>query len=173
MISLIRTFAVLCLAAGMGAAGAASTDDDEDAKPWQENVVQFPAFVSHANWVPFYVSAATDNEFFVDVSTLSVDTDDVVRYVLKVVSSEGAASVSYEGMRCDTRERKIYASGRRDGSWSKSRNSAWVSIRDAAANRHYAALFLDYFCPSGIIVRSSAEAVKALQNQGRVNVRGY
>ena len=173
MISLIRTFAVLCLAAGMGAAGAASTDDDEDAKPWQEKVVQFPAFVSHANWVPFYVSAATDNEFFVDVSTLSVDTDDVVRYVLKVVSSEGAASISYEGMRCDTRERKIYASGRRDGSWSKSRNSAWVSIRDAAANRHYAALFLDYFCPSGIIVRSSAEAVKALQNQGRVNVRGY
>ena len=173
MISLIRTFAVLCLAAGMGAAGAASTDDDEDAKPWQENVVQFPASVPHANWVPFYVSAATDNEFFVDVSTLSVDTDDVVRYVLKVVSSEGAASISYEGMRCDTRERKIYASGRRDGSWSKSRNSAWVSIRDAAANRHYAALFLDYFCPSGIIVRSSAEAVKALQNQGRVNVRGY
>jgi hypothetical protein len=85
-----------------------------------------------------------------------------VRYVLLVLTPQGARNVTYEGMRCETRERRIYASGRQDGSWSKARNNEWVRIQDVYANRQHAALFLEYFCPIGNIVQDAAEARNAL-----------
>ena len=74
--------------------------------------------------------------------------------------------MTFEGMRCQTRERRIYASGRPDGSWSKARKNEWVRIQEQYANRHYATLFLDYFCPIGSIVQDAAEARNALKQGG-------
>lgn len=141
---------------------AESEDEIEDTR-WKESQVQLPALPQPENLLPIYVSAATQNEFFVDGATLTVTADGVVRYVLVIRSSGGATSISYEGIRCETRERRLYASGRPDGSWSKSRNEEWKRIRDAAANRHHAALFEDYFCPEGAIVRNAEEARDALR----------
>jgi len=144
------------------AAFAADFDEAYDVKQWQEMAVLMPAAANKESLIPFYVSAATENQFFIDGATLTVGEDGVVRYVLIVQTAGGARNTSFEGMRCLTRERRIYASGRLDGSWSKSRNNEWVKVRDAAANRQYAALFLEYFCPGGIIVRNAEEARQAL-----------
>lgn len=144
----------------------ADFEEDYESKQWQEVEVALPAAPKEANLQPFYVSAATSNRFFIDISTLSVGGDGVVRYVLLVLSPEGGRNVTFEGMRCESRERRIYASGRQDGSWSKARRNEWVRIQDAYANRHHAALFLDYFCPFGNIVRDAAEAKKALMLGG-------
>lgn len=141
----------------------ADFEEDFNDKKWQEVVVQLPAAPQQENLLPIYVSAATDNEFFVDGSTLTVTADGVVRYVLVVQTAGGARNVSFEGLRCETRERRIYASGRPDGSWSKSRNNEWRRILDVAANRYHAALFGDYFCPEGVIVRNVEEARDALR----------
>jgi len=144
----------------------ADFEEDYESKQWQEVEVVLPVAPKEANLQPFYVSAATSNRFFIDISTLSVGSDGVVRYVLLVLSPEGGRNVTFEGMRCESRERRIYASGRQDGSWSKARKNEWVRIQDAYANRHHAALFLDYFCPFGNIVRDAAEAKKALMLGG-------
>jgi hypothetical protein len=144
----------------------ADFDEDYESKQWQEIEVVLPASPKESNLQPFYVSAATSNRFFIDVSTLSVGADGVVRYVLLVLSPEGGRNVTFEGMRCESRERRIYASGRLDGSWSKSRKNEWVRIQDVYANRHHAALFLDYFCPFGNVVRDAAEARNALKRGG-------
>lgn len=144
----------------------ADFEEDYESKQWQEVEVALPAAPKEANLQPFYVSAATSNRFFIDISTLSVGSDGVVRYVLLVLSPEGGRNVTFEGMRCESRERRIYASGRQDGSWSKARKNEWVRIQDAYANRHHAALFLDYFCPFGNLVRDAAEAKKALMLGG-------
>lgn len=145
---------------------AADFDEEYDIKAWTEISVNLPPSPSQENLVQFYVSAATDNLFFVDAASVSVDEDGVVRYVLVVQASGGARNVSYEGIRCLTREHRIYASGRRDGSWSKSRNNEWTRIQEVYANRYNAALFLDYFCPSGTIVKNADEARKALRSGG-------
>lgn len=142
--------------------GAADFDEEYDVKQWQEMAVLMPAAPNPASLIPFYVSAATENRFFIDGATLSVGEDGVVRYVLIVQTAGGAKNTSFEGMRCVSRERRIYASGRLDGSWSKSRNNEWVRIRDAAGNRQYAELFLEYFCPGGAIARNAEEARQAL-----------
>jgi CNP1-like family len=144
----------------------AGFEEEYEKQAWQELEHQLPAAPKKESLLPFYVSAATDNLFFVDSASLTVDADGVIRYVLVVETSGGARNVSFEGMRCETRERRIYASGRRDGTWSKSRRNEWVPLRDAVANRQYAALYFDYFCPSGIIANSADTVVRALRSGG-------
>jgi hypothetical protein len=70
-------------------------------------------------------------------------------------------------MRCDTKERRVYAAGRLDGSWSQSRRDDWMPIRDAYANRQHAALYSDYFCPVSGAVKTASEAREALLRGGR------
>ncbi len=146
-------------------------DEDYDNRSWQEVEVRLPAAPKMENLIPIYVSAATSNQFFVDAASLSVGADGVVRYVLEIRSAAGVRNVSFEGMRCETRERRIYASGRQDGSWSKARHNEWVRIQDAYANRHHAVLFLEYFCPFGNIVLDAEEARLALKQGGHPDVR--
>jgi hypothetical protein len=160
--SLFRSAFVLLATLLASATVLADFEEDYESKQWQEIEIQLPAAPRQESQLPFYVSAATENRFFVDGSTLSVGKDGVVRYVLLVLTPGGARNVTYEGMRCETRERRIYASGRQDGSWSKARKNEWVRIQDASANRQHAALFLEYFCPFGYIVQDAAEARNAL-----------
>lgn len=150
-------------------------EDEEDgaAKQWQEIEFQFPAAPRPENLQSFYVGAATENRFFVDLSTLTVGGDGVVRYTLVVLSSEGARNVSFEGMRCATKERRVYASGRLDGTWSKSRVDQWVRIQEVYGNRHQAALFLEYFCPDGVIVDNADQARDALRKGGHPSAKRW
>lgn len=149
----------------------AEFDEDYESKQWQEIEVQLPAAPRKETLLPFYVSATTENQFYVDGATLSVGSDGVVRYVLVVQTPQGVRNVTYEGMRCETRERRIYASGRADGAWSKARKNEWVRIQDVYANRQHAALFLEYFCPIGTIVRDVDEARNALRQGGHPDVK--
>ena len=119
---------------------------DDEARPWQEIAVQLPAVPATASLLPFDVSAAATQRFAVDEKSLTVGTDEVVRYTLVTLSSAGAKNVSYEGIRCATYERKIYALGREDGSWSRARRDQWEPIVNSAINRQQAALAQDYFC---------------------------
>lgn len=141
----------------------AEFDEEYETRPWQEVEVTLPKAPDAAGMLPFFVSAASDNRYFIDGASLTVGADGVVRYVLLVETGGGARNITFEGMRCETRERRIYASGRRDGSWSRSRNNAWERIQDNALNRQHAALFLEYFCPGGVIVRDADEAREALR----------
>ena len=146
-------------------------DEDRDTKRWQEKAVALPAAPLPENLLPFYVSAATDNEFYVDGVSLTVGSDGVVRYTLVVQAAGGAKNISFEGLRCETRERRIYAIGRLDGTLSKSQNEGWQRVRDVPANRHHAALFYDYFCPGGAIVADADEARDALRRGGHPETR--
>lgn len=147
----------------------AAEDDELENQAWQELEVQLPAPPLPENLQPFEVSALTTNKFFIDLASLSVGEDGVVRYTLLIVSPEGGRTVTYEGMRCETRERRIYASGRADGSWAKSRNNQWAHLQPASVNRHHAALYLDYFCPNGGLMAGLEMIRQALKRGGYTN----
>mgnify|MGYP001811049907 CR=1 FL=1 len=169
---LSKWICLVCLVALQGTASA-EFEEDYETKRWQEMEVQLPAAPKLENLQSFYVSAATGNQFFIDLASASVGGDGVVRYTLLVAASGGARNVSFEGIRCLTKERRIYASGRRDGGWSKSRNNEWVRIQDEPANRTHAALYIEYFCPGGVIVRNTAEAQDALKRGGHPDNKLY
>lgn len=169
-----RLALLLSLVAASGLAVSSALADEDDYQPprlWQEGEVQLPPAPSREGLLPLYVSAATANKFFIDGASLSVGTDGVIRYVIVVETPGGARNVTFEGMRCETRERRIYAFGRQDGSWSKARKDEWIRIQDAYANRQHAALFLEYFCPLGNSVHSAAEARDALVRGGHPDLR--
>lgn len=164
-----RSVRIVLLLAGVLAVAVAQADiglrnlDDPDAPRWVEEETVPPAFPQEGNLLPFYVSEATAHRFFIDGSTMSVGKDGVVRYVLVVRTGGGATNVSFEGIRCETREFRIYASGRGDGKWAKARLSQWRPIENKPMNRHHAALSRDLFCPGGVPIFTPAEGQDALR----------
>lgn len=145
---------------------AAGFDSDYEEKRWEEIEAQIPAFPRPENLVPFTVSAASDNKFMVDRESITVGVDGVVRYTLVVASPSGAQNISYEGLRCSSGERRLYAFGRSDNTWSKARGNPWARVQESTLNRHHAALYFEYFCPNGLIVRDVDEARRALLSGG-------
>jgi hypothetical protein len=163
----LRALALLfgvCLTAGLARADIGFRNlDDPDAPQWQEEDTTLPEFPKDENLREFYVGALTRHRFFIDGSTLGVGKDGVVRYVLVVRTSGGATNITLEGMRCASREFKIYATGQSDGSWSRARHDRWRPIENKPVNRQHAALFRDLFCPAGTPIRSPDEGREALR----------
>ena len=118
-----------------------------DKKEWVELEVKPPPYPKAGNLIPFEVSAASSNRFYIDPDSISIGGDGVVRYTLVIKSPTGAENVSYEGIRCETREQKYYAFGKRDGTWSSARSGAWRWIEYKEINRQHGVLYLDFFCP--------------------------
>ena len=74
----------------------------------------------------------SSHQFYVDAASVSVGEDGVMRYTTVVKTAGGATNVTFEGMRCETREQKLYALGRSDGTWVRARDPKWqrVVLRD-------------------------------------------
>lgn len=154
---------------GVLAAAGAQADvrvrdfNDPDAPQWTEDSVQLPGYPGDKSLREFYVSETTSHRFFIDETSLSIGKDGVVRYVLVVRTRGGASNVTFEGIRCDSREFKHYATGRQDGSWAMVRKGEWRVIENKPINRHHAALFRDYLCPYGSPIRNPEEGREALR----------
>ncbi|MES2364613.1 MAG: CNP1-like family protein [Pseudomonadota bacterium] len=138
-------------------------DFDEQKKPWEELNAQLPAYPKDVNLQEFYVSGLVGNHYFVDKTSLEPGKDGVVRYVLVIKTRGGATNVSFEGIRCANRERKIYAIGHSDGTWSRARDSTWQAISSVSALSYHRALADEYLCPQGEMVDSAKEALKKMQ----------
>ena len=91
-----------------------------------------------------------------------------MRYTLIAVSPLGAENVSFEGVRCKSREHKTYATGRADGSWSR-REGSWRRIGTGNAQRWQYTLRVEYFCPQGVPIATAAEGIDALMRGGHPN----
>ena len=139
----------------------------ENEKPWVELAAQLPPTPRADNLVEFNVSSATRHKHFVDTASISVGADKIVRYTVVIEAAGGAKNVSFEGMRCETGERRLYAYGHPDGTWSKARNAGWEGIKLRSLLSYQKALFEDHFCPDGINVRDAGAAVRSLRRAAR------
>ncbi len=158
---------LLCLPLAAHAAWIDFEGEFEQDKPWAEVASQLPPYPKAENLIPFNVSSATRNKFFVDAESISIGADNVVRYVVVVEAAGGAKNVSFEGLRCESGERRLYAYGHPGGTWSKARNAGWESIRFRSLLSYQKALYEDHFCPNGLRVRDAREAVQNLRRAAR------
>ena len=71
------------------------------------------------------------------------------------------------GIRCATRENKIYAIGRSDGTWTKARNAQWRPVIEVDNNRQHAELIKDYLCIDSRVPRSLASVNETLSKGPR------
>ena len=98
-------------------------------KPFKEDAVTFPAPPVDRDAVPFDVGGRDESplRFAIDPKSVSIGKDNVVRYTVLITSKTGARNVNYEGLRCDTAERRIYATLRND-------SNQWVGNRAVDMN---------------------------------------
>jgi hypothetical protein len=163
----MRAVGLLLLLCSAGVAAQPAGFDQEfeaEERPWREIEVPIPAYPRPENLIQFDAGGVTSHRHYIDTASVSVDPDGVVRYSLVARSAQGAENVSYEGIRCATRERRLYAFGRRDGSWSRARSSGWERIEaNVGQFRQQMMLYRDFFCPEGGIARHRDEVLDALR----------
>lgn len=156
-------FFLLCSLLSFREVFSASFDSEFDEKPWQEVEAQLPSFPEREHLIQFKVGSVSDKQFFIDEKSISIGADEVIRYSLVVISSTGAQGVSFEGMRCATGERRFYAFGQADKTWSRARGNQWMKI-SGSGNQYPVALYVDYFCAIGAAtVMKPADAVRVLR----------
>ena len=146
----LGVFASLQVLAAVAPSPPDADEPEADAKAWVEMEVNPPAYPRQSGLVEFSVSGATSNRFMLDADTISIGADGVVRYVLVVRSAGGAENVSFEGIRCATREQKFYAFGQRQATWSRVREPQWRLIAMKDINRQHSVLFADLLCTDGM-----------------------
>ena len=141
----------------------ADEDDFDAPRFWQEIEVKIPATPPTTDLKPFYVSTATQLQFSLDAQSINIGKDGVIRYVVVITSSSGAQQVSYEGIRCEKHEWRLYATMQKEGQWHKAVNSRWQMIKSAGYNSYHAALVKDAFCDNAIPRRSAKEIIPLLK----------
>lgn len=140
-------------------------DFDEDRKPWKEIEAKIPAYPKPENLLPFEADKARGHRFYVDAQSLSLGDDGVIRYILVVRTAGGATNVTFEGMRCETRQQKYYAIGQPGGGWTRARNPQWRQIGAQGASQ-YGALFDEYFCADRFRPATPGQAIERLKHGG-------
>jgi hypothetical protein len=164
--ALLSTLTLLALPLA-AAAAATHFDEDYDKKPWSEMEVQLPAFPEKEDLIGFTVTLRASMSYFIDGKSISAGSDGVLRYTLVIVSAAGAQNISYEGMRCETAERRLYAFGRSDKTWSKARSNEWIPIHGAVTDPRVE-LYVNYFCKVGATtIMNADDARRALRERGR------
>jgi hypothetical protein len=121
-------------------------DFDQEKKEWGEIQTQIPAYPKPENLRKFEVDAITSHSYFIDTASLSVGEDGVIRYTLLVRTGGGATNVSFEGIRCNMREAKVYAFGHSDGTWARARDPKWRRIEPRDLNGYQYLLHGQFFC---------------------------
>jgi CNP1-like family len=168
----VRRLVPLALCALLGCAGGppaplkSDWQIEQEKQNWLERAPSvLPPYPKADQLLEFNVAAVANFRFFIDPYSLSVGADGVVRYVLVARSPSGAQNVSYEGMRCSGASYRLYATGRRDGTWSEAHDDSWRPIGHGSVDWHRA-LSDDYFCPRGGTIASAAEGIDALRRGG-------
>lgn len=150
--------ALVCFS-GTACAGLFS-DPDPD---WKEGEYRLPAPLREPALREIETDSTSRNRFLIDENSLSVGDDGVVRYVMVARSGGGAESSTFEGIRCETHEWRIYATGRVGGQWANARDDSWKPIVDNAYNRPRAILANDYFCDRAVPPRDRDDVLRRLR----------
>lgn len=128
-------------------------------KAFKEDAVTMPAFPQDAGLVEFRPRGASNNRYYIDIGTVSLGEDRVVRYTAVVKSPSGASNVSYEGMRCKDAHYKVYAYGTREGTWTPARTPEWRALEVSVTTFEYS-LYKDHFCDSEAVAGRNARDLR-------------
>ena len=123
--------------------------DDSGDVPWREIVAEIPPLPGAEEFNLLQIDTLPQEmRAYLHVPTLSVsERDDVVRYWLLLAGQAGGFNATYEGVRCNTGEYKVYAYGnpKRQPQVRVVPNPEWQT-RKAARHNYRDELTRDYLC---------------------------
>ncbi len=104
-------------------------EPEEAEKPWQEQQIPLPPFPRAQDMIPVRADAADPGyNYYIDVNSVSLSADEVLRYTVIIQSPRGASNIVYEGIRCATQEIKVIAFGTRDGRFQRMADPRWTFV---------------------------------------------
>ncbi len=119
----------------------------ERSQHWNELGIDLPPPPQKNRFSLFQTTSQSGFRFLVDVSSIQLGEDGVVRMVLLTVSPKGSENITYEGFRCATREYKFYASSFGfDKPWMSVKSPQWRSAQYQTANSYRNDLMEYYMC---------------------------
>ncbi len=115
---------------------------------WKEADVEIPPTPRDQDLIPFVVDDAENKQFTyaIDERSLRVDEDYVVRYTLVTESRRGTRNYAFEGLRCQTKEYKVYAYGSSKGKLRPRKEPRWKALKEERFGRVHRDLHRYYMC---------------------------
>jgi hypothetical protein len=133
----------------------------EEERAWKEAMVDLPALPTADSLLEIDVIDASRNRYFVDAQSLTVGSDAVTRMTLVTEHRGGSRTATYEGIRCETRQYRLYAIGGADG-WVEPKHSAWRPIPLTGYKNIRGILLVEHLCDGGV-PRPAESVVQALR----------
>jgi hypothetical protein len=162
--------------AAPGAAQPAGTDAKAAAAPARQQVVlpggredgsdlaiNLPAWPEDRDLAELQQSVRPDLRFFVDRRSIELVPGGEFRFTLVARTASGSRNVTFEAIRCATRDRMMLAVGSPDRRWSPARFMRWepVERNDPIGMRDV--LWRDIFCPGRQPLETLKEVMAVLK----------
>ena len=163
ILGLVAAFLALQGCASRSGDNAPLQHDDAEPRVQREGQVTLPPYPQERDLVEFTPGSPSGHRLFVDAASLSMGRDGVVRYTVVMRTSGGATNVTYEGLRCASREKRLYAMGQPDKQWLEAKRSDWEPIRVGRPNEYQDFLYTEYLCPERSILPDRETALRALR----------
>lgn len=160
-------FSACALVAGLALPVTAQTRGEET---WRELETAPPAQFSIVGLLPIEGAGRSSLTYGIDPSTLTVDTDGVVRYVLVARSDSGALNVLFEGIHCKGAAMKTYARWDNASAWNTSPAAPWRPLSFSGPTWHAMQLARAGVC-EGPTPNGSADRVIRTLRAGRGDLR--
>ncbi len=147
--------------------------DSSGDKPWREVATQrIPPLPLDAQLMPVPIDSLPPAlTLYLDrQGPVLTSQDRILRFWVVIKSSSGAFNATYEGLRCDTRQFKVYAYGRRHASPSvrPAPKPVWRDIGALPGDHFRRELAGDYLC-DGPTPREPDEIVQLIKQPDLIN----
>lgn len=152
-ISMALAGAVLLFA---GQATAQLRDADPD---WRESEVPAPPDFDAARVIQLDMPRHMSVRLGVDPNTLRITSDGIVRYVMVAQSPSGTVNATYEGIRCQTAEVKVYARYTSSKVWNMTVKPEWKPLRDNQPSPHALAFARQGACDGRSTAMGTTQAI--------------
>lgn len=131
-------------------------------KPFAEMDVVLPTKLPEPkNIKGLLITVGSPLFFGIDVTSIAVGDDNVVRYVMAIHNPSGTQQIKYEGIRCDSMEYKVFAYVNAEGKWI-SNNTDWKPIPKGGYNQYQSVLAWNGFCVGNSPNRNNTDLMKDL-----------
>lgn len=116
-------------------------------KPWAQNHISLPPFPRASDLLPLRIdSGDADYKYFIDVNSVTLTPDEVLRYTVIIQAPSGSSNIIYEGIRCATKEAKTLAYGTKDGNFRLMPDPEWNYVHTRGALSYRTTMVEIYVC---------------------------
>ncbi|WP_020205794.1 CNP1-like family protein [Cupriavidus sp. WS] len=136
-------------------------------REFNEAATPLPALPQDADLIPFEVSPTGNFDFAVDARSVVVGKDGAVRYTVVIRGPGGTRTSSFEGFRCDSYERKLFATlpkGAKE--WVRNGSDdrdGWIRVVKGTRNNYANALATDFLCEGRGAAGTAEEIVRQMR----------